>query len=87
MTALAMWQSHKVVHAGKIMSIISPGGIDTRKCVLQVQNADGTENEMKVDSDVFKRGIPNTGDYLVVYDDGYTSWSPRQAFEGGYKRV
>jgi hypothetical protein len=24
------------------------------------------------------------GGYYVVYEDGYTSWSPAEAFEGGY---
>lgn len=23
--------------------------------------------------------------YVVVYEDGYISWSPKEAFEGGYK--
>jgi hypothetical protein len=25
--------------------------------------------------------------YYVVYDDGYTSWSPSKAFEDGYTRL
>lgn len=25
--------------------------------------------------------------YYVVYDDGYTSWSPTKAFEEGYTRL
>jgi len=27
------------------------------------------------------------GDYYVVYDDGYASISPREAFEAGYHRL
>ena len=45
-------------------------------------------------SDVFARGMPEyKGDgeafdaYLVVYDDGYVSWSPAKAFEEGYTRI
>lgn len=30
---------------------------------------------------------PHVGGYLVVYADGYTSFSPAQAFEEGYTRV
>lgn len=28
-----------------------------------------------------------SGDYLVVYDDGYQSISPAKAFEDGYTRI
>lgn len=28
-----------------------------------------------------------TGGYLVVYEDGYESWSPAKAFEEGYTRL
>ncbi len=30
---------------------------------------------------------PKPGGYYVVYEDGYTSWSPADAFEGGYTRI
>jgi hypothetical protein len=33
---------------------------------------------------MFARYIPVEGDYLVVYEDGYKSFSPKQAFEEGY---
>lgn len=36
---------------------------------------------------VFARGEPEHGDYLVVYRDGYTSWSPRSEFEDGYTAI
>ena len=36
---------------------------------------------------VFARGLPQHGDYMVKYDDGYWSWSPRKAFEEGYTRI
>ncbi len=41
----------------------------------------------KVAPMVFARGEPEHGDYLVVYRDGYTSWSPRKEFEDGYTAV
>ena len=25
--------------------------------------------------------------YMVVYEDGYTSWSPKETFERAYRRV
>ena len=27
---------------------------------------------------------PEVGDYFVVYDGGYQSWSPKTVFEDGY---
>jgi hypothetical protein len=30
---------------------------------------------------------PKAGGYYVVYDDGYSSFSPAKAFEEGYTRV
>ena len=30
---------------------------------------------------------PRAGGYYVVYDDGYKSWSPSEAFEAGYTRL
>lgn len=32
-------------------------------------------------------GSENDLGYYVVYDDGYTSWSPAKAFEDGYTLV
>jgi hypothetical protein len=29
----------------------------------------------------------HVGGYFVVYDDGYTSYSPAAAFESGYSRI
>lgn len=30
---------------------------------------------------------PQPGGYFVVYEDGYQSFSPAEAFEGGYARI
>jgi hypothetical protein len=30
---------------------------------------------------------PSVGGYYVVYDDGYKSYSPSEAFEGGYTKI
>jgi hypothetical protein len=34
---------------------------------------------------MFARYMPKVGDYLVAYDDGYLSISPKQPFEAGYR--
>ncbi|RUV08001.1 hypothetical protein EOA79_02310 [Mesorhizobium sp. M1A.F.Ca.IN.020.03.2.1] len=33
------------------------------------------------------RGSDQDPGYYVVYDDGFSSWSPTKAFEGGYTRL
>lgn len=37
--------------------------------------------------DVISRYTPKLGDYLVIYDDGYMSVSPKAVFEAGYARI
>jgi hypothetical protein len=74
---LTKWQSHKTVHAAKILAIVDDEltleGADTKVVVIAAPN-------------MFHRYQPVAGDYYVVYDDGYASISPRQAFETGYHR-
>lgn len=40
--------------------------------------------EIHVDSEFCIRHNPRVGGYLVIYDDGYMSYSPKEAFESGY---
>ena len=75
--SLAEWRCHKVVKAGKIHGFPAPGKFD-------VEQTDGTKLTMDIPADLFARGRASPGDYLVVYDDDYQSWSPRKAFEEGY---
>jgi hypothetical protein len=37
--------------------------------------------------EMFSRYIPVPGDFYVVYNDGYKSFSPRKAFLEGYTKV
>jgi len=32
-------------------------------------------------------GTPSRAGYLVIYPDGYKSWSPKQTFEDAYREV
>jgi len=43
--------------------------------------------EIHVTYEFMKKHEPKVGGYLVVYSDGYMSWSPADAFEGGYTQV
>src|SRR3972149_1187146 len=39
------------------------------------------------DAGMFSRYTPVPGDYYVVYDDGYKSFSPAKAFKEGYTLI
>ena len=63
---------HKVVEASRAAKVILDEGHST------VIDEHGVEHR-------FPTGrCPNQGDYVVKYEDGYFSWSPRAAFESGY---
>jgi hypothetical protein len=70
------YQSHKIVEAGQVADLedVPTGFI--------VHLADG--EKVPCSRGVFWRGFPVKGDYLVRYEDGYISWSPRHVFEAGY---
>jgi hypothetical protein len=78
------YRSHKEVYALKIIekrTIRDPGNLayshmlvpeDTRYAPIDV-----------TDAFVYKHEV-NAPGYYVVYEDGYASWSPVEAFENGY---
>lgn len=81
------YQSHKQVQALKIkLAIMNPRGVELhfeneRFCPIQMplefarKHTDG-------------QGVQAlAGGYVVWYKDGYTSWSPAEAFEGGYTLI
>lgn len=70
------FQSHKVVEAEQISEITGNGRI-----IL----VDG--ESIPTPADLFARYHPSAGDYLIRYDGGYLSVSPRAAFEDGYTEV
>ena len=82
---LPKYQCHKIVHALKIAAmeiredksaVIMPADEGYGKLITEAGWGD------KYRDNTFK----DTG-YYVVYDDGYTSWSPTKAFEEGYTRI
>ena len=84
------YQCHKIVHALKIKSIL----FDRDLAKLDSnRETDGsaiiTPEELryapfKVDGAYVHKHNPQVGGYYVVYDDGYKSWSPADAFDAGY---
>jgi hypothetical protein len=43
--------------------------------------------DIEVPTEWYERHRPKVGDYYVVYEDGYTSVSPAEAFEKGYTQL
>lgn len=82
--ALATFDCHKTVHAGKIKFVQTNGA---RQHIV-VEDCKGASHTIHVQHDFFGRGTPQVGDYYVVYDLGeHESWSPARTFLGGYTRI
>lgn len=81
---LRKYRSHKLVDAAPILAWFDPNAITAQGPNVTVgSNPDNVET-INVPKDFFARGAPTIGDYLVRYEDGYLSWSPKKAFEDGY---
>jgi hypothetical protein len=76
---------HKRVKAARITDVqtgpVAPqfGSHGVTRLVYGDASIDGEEA-----TKMCLRGTPNVGDYLVEYEDGYRSVSPKKAFEEGY---
>ncbi len=87
------YKCHKEVHALKIGSIThthdSEGKDDINKCTFYPE--DESFKAIEIDSGWCYRKVPidhhNDCGYLVIYADGYRSWSPTKVFEDGYTRL
>lgn len=85
---LPRYQCHKQVHALKIKEIVDPTepGNESDGSRLIVP-ADAGFGIFRVDHEYVRKHKPTAGGYYVLYDDGYASWSPGDAFESGYTRI
>ena len=70
------YKSHKTVWALKIADV------DTSANTIMPE--DSRYAIFEVPTDYMQRHNPQAGGYYVVYEDGYKSYSPAAAFEGGY---
>lgn len=79
---LPEFKCHKIVRATKIRAVHDrdPVGIDR----LEI---DHSPELIELPDDWVSRHHPQVGGYLVVYVDGYMSYSPAKAFEEGYTRI
>lgn len=86
------YQSHKKVWALKIAKIVT----DLELAQKEDRETDGSATitpaeegygDFKVDGEYMRKHQPTEGGYYVVYEDGYKSFSPAEAFESGYTEV
>ena len=84
------YKCHKIVHALKIHAQYESG--DGHSLVLHFE--DKGYEPMRILDPIRERFVDREASepredlgYLVVYTDGYRSWSPTKAFEEGYTRI
>ena len=76
--------SHKKVWALQIKSVGGKtGNIEAPGRWLEFEKPDYAP--LMAPEEMFARYTPTAGDYYVVYADGYRSFSPKKAFEEGYR--
>ena len=81
---------HKVVHALKIAKIVRDGENEPDRETdgsAMITPADEGYAPFKVDFAYMSKHKPVEGGYFVVYEDGYKSFSPADAFESSYSRI
>jgi hypothetical protein len=79
---LPEWKCHKVVRAAQI---VTQQGWDLWLRVKDDPNAPTLKIQMDP-REMAQKPYPSPGWYLVVYEDGYVSFSPPEAFQNGYTR-
>ena len=83
------YKCHKIVNALKIQDVIVPKRPDNEESdgSLIIVPVDFGFAPFRVDHAFVRKHNPKAGGYYVVYEDGYKSWSPADAFESGYTRI
>ena len=82
---LPEWRSHKIVRAAPFLGTWSVD--QANDCYWLHVGEPAAAFGVPVPRNVFARGLPAIGDYIVVYDDDYVSWSPKSVFEAGYSEI
>lgn len=80
--SLPQWQSHKKVWADQIIAVEQRPEYDLWVLAGHVEIEARTELQNRVPT-----GTDPVGGYYVQYEDGFESWSPEDAFEGGYTLI
>lgn len=90
MTQIEMprYKCHKEVWALKIAAVVDPteaGSESDGSRVLEFEETD--YSTIRVPRVWVQKHNPQVGGYYVTYQDGYSSFSPAQAFEEGYTLI
>jgi hypothetical protein len=75
------YQCHKRVRAARIVKV------ENTRADLWYLHLEAPWPVVAVTAQWVEAKHAEAGGYLVVYDDGYTSYSPAKAFEEGYTRI
>ena len=85
---LPRYQCHKQVWALKIKEVRqSPSEPATEAGTWEIVPEDERYAPITVSHEFYTKHRPIAGGYYVIYEDGYKSFSPAAAFEGGYTNV
>lgn len=79
------YECHKKVWALEVKRVGNYRTGDDDRVVRDVTFTNGETRTLW--DKIFLRYVPDAGDFYVVYEDGYESFSPRKAFLEGYKPV
>jgi hypothetical protein len=77
-SAMPKYKCHKEVWALKILSVEHEDG----RLIVEYPYS-----PIHPPQEYFQKHDPKAGGYYVVYEDGYKSFSPAEAFESGYTRI
>ena len=83
---------HKTVWALKITEVVLDSTLAQKENRETTGGAfltpdDGRYGQITVDHEYIRKHNPEAGGYYVVYEDGYKSFSPAEAFEKGYTLI
>lgn len=83
------YRCHKEVHALKIAYVLNPDPVDMAGASLHplLRFENDHYASMEVTPEWVAKHDPKAGGYFVAYEDGYTSFSPAEAFESGYTHI
>ena len=86
-TPLPQYQCHKKVWALKIKALEPIEGEGGKLAGMMMHPEESGYAPITLSGAYMSKHQPKEGGYYVVYDDGYLSWSPADAFESGYTRL
>lgn len=90
---LPQYKCTKMVGALKIKKIITAEEINRNGRVVpfvggaEITPEDTAYPKFVVSQEYVSKHFPKEGGYYVLYEGGYESWSPAEAFESGYVKM